>query len=77
MPISKAGDKEAKIIAKDILANFWEDFDRTLGPRKASKQMYKEMLEQLAVAARLRLECVENELVAKQAVAPAPMSVPA
>lgn len=55
-------DTIAKKNAKRIREGFWEDFDRALGPKEASKRAYADELEELISDAEMRLEAVRAEL---------------
>lgn len=48
--------------ATRIRRTFWEEFDRALQPKNASKQTYLEQLEELAEETKGRIECVKVEL---------------
>jgi len=56
-------EQDARTVARDIVINFWEDFDRTLSPRKTTRQVRREMLEQLREGIESRLKRVLEEMV--------------
>jgi len=59
-------DKSAKKEAAQIRADFWESFDRALGPDHASKRAYLDELEELASDADGRIDCVRDEIAAEE-----------
>jgi hypothetical protein len=55
-------DKAARAEAAQIRADFWEEFERALEPKSASKQAYLDELEELRADTEARIECVREEL---------------
>jgi hypothetical protein len=55
-------DKAAKESAARICEQFWSDFERALDPKHASKRAYLEELEELVCEAKMRIDCIRDEL---------------
>ena len=55
-------DERAAATANAIRLEFWDDFERALEPKRASKRCYLEQLEELIADAQGRADCVRSEL---------------
>ncbi len=59
-------DKVAVKEAREIRQKFWREFDDALGTKNASKEAYRDELEELASEADSRLEAIREDIAREE-----------